>query len=374
MHYIITNRRILKAGTPQESIYNEGDEPALPVFRIATFDPATARAQLVPDEFVESYDDLLPDEPADARRGSTRLFLDLYQRMLAARGQPKGDVLVFLHGFQYKFADSLKHLRTLHELYVAPPESPIAHLVYFSWPSRGKATAYHDDARDAIESGRLLGRLFRKTRQFFQEFFAGRGRPEFCGHRIHLAAHSMGNRVLQHLVDEMNHYPDTTFSLFGEVVLLNADIDWNALAPGAPLHALPGYCERTHIYNHYSDDALWISQTTKNAEKRLGKYGPASLDDLPPRTLVVDCSGVKAGPAEPKGGFAAIARRLSGAVGGKDAKERFFDHWGYLFRPEVITDLHRVFAGTGTARLAEPPPTGTRSATTRPTLFKLLDR
>lgn len=377
MIYVVTNRRIVKEnvdGREVEAIANDGTERALPVFRIATVDfpsadPASAQVELVRDEYVESYRDEAEDMPLDRVYGSRRMFLDLYRRMKEAP-ERKGDTLVFVHGFQYTFEASLEHLKKLEDLYVKPADSPIAHIVYFSWPSRGKITEYKDDQVDAIESGKLLGRLFRKTRQFFAEYFGTRDDPrrEFCGHKIHLAAHSMGNQVLTHMIHEMNHYPQEPFSLFGEILLLNADADWNVFEPGQPLARLPEYGERAHIYNHYSDDALWVSQHTKNFKKRLGRHGPSDLDTLPPRTLVVDGSGLKAvsakaGAAVEKDRFAKRAAEITGDR--VPSRERLMDHWGYLYRPEVIADVKAVLSGTSAAKVAG------RTATPHPKLFKL---
>jgi len=186
----------------------------------------------------------------------------------------------------------------------------------------------------------------------------------------------MGNQVLTHMVDELNHYPQEPFSLFGEVLLLNADADWNVFEPGRPLHELPEYCDRTHIYNHFSDDALWISQHTKNHMKRLGRHGPSDLRTLPPRTVVVDCTGLRAGRV--KGGgdarteraakaalkdpFAARAAEITGQK--VPTRERLMDHWGYLYRPEVIADVKGVLAGRGARSLG-------RQETLHANLFKL---
>lgn len=377
MIYIVTNRRVdskTENGRLIETIANDGKESARPVFRIATLelDPSNPKkdvVSLVPDEFVESYDETDPDVPLDRVFGTRRMFLDLYRRMSEAP-EGKGDTLVFLHGFQYSFEASLEHIRKLHEVYLAPKDSPIANLVYFSWPSAGSLTDYKDDQVDAIESGKLLGRLFRKTRQFFLEFFGSKESPrnEFCGQQIHLAAHSMGNQVLTHMIHEMNNYPQVPFSMFGEVLLLNADADWNVFEPGQPLHRLPEYCERTHIYNNYSDDALWISQHTKNFMKRLGRHGPLNLDNLPPRTKVVDATGLKAkggkgAAAATKDAFASRAAEITGQK--VPTRERLMDHWGYLYRSEVIADVKAVLSGVGSSSIAA------RKATPHPNLFKL---
>jgi esterase/lipase superfamily enzyme len=378
MIYIVTNRRIetrTENGRTLETIHDSGQEKARPVFRIATLElgrggPKNDRVELIPDEFVESYDDLADEVPLGKVFGTRRMFLDLYRQMMDAPAK-KGDALVFLHGFQYTFTASREHIRRLSEVYLEPADSPVAHLVYFSWPSAGSLTEYKDDQEDAIESGKLLGRLFRKTRQFFLEFFGDKADPRnpFCGHRIHLAAHSMGNQVLTQLIHEMNHYPQVPFSLFGEVLLLNADADWNVFEPDRPLQRLPEYCERTHIYNNASDDALWISQHTKNFMKRLGRHGPSSLDHLPPRTKVVDCTGIKARRGRETAAvvdktFAAQAAAITGDRA--PSRERLMDHWGYLYRPEVMADVKAVLRGEGSTSIRR------RTKTPHPNLFKLL--
>ena len=380
MIYVVTNRRIdsrIVDGKLVETIHDDGKESARPVFRVATVelngtDVTKDQVTLVPDEYVESYDDMGAEVALDRVFGTRRMFLDLYRRMAEAP-KGKGDTLVFLHGFQYSFEASLAHIRKLSEIYLEAKDCSVANLVYFSWPSAGSLTEYKDDQVDAIESGKLLGRLFRKTRQFFLEFFGSKEAPrhDFCGHRIHLAAHSMGNQVLTHMIHESNHYPQVPFSMFGEVLLLNADADWNVFEPGQPLHRLPEYCERTHIYNNYSDDALWISQHTKNFMKRLGRHGPASLDTLPPRTKVVDATGLKAKGGKGVPGLGAATRDAfaghAAAITGQKVptRERLMDHWGYLYRPEVIADVKAVLAGVGSTTIEG------RRATPHPNLFKL---
>ncbi|MCC6234129.1 MAG: hypothetical protein IT580_15910, partial [Verrucomicrobiales bacterium] len=136
MIYVVTNRRIERKnldGRDTEFIANDGKERALPVFRIATVefpgkDASTARVDLVPDEYVESYAESGDATPLDRVFGSRRMFLDLYRRMKDAP-EGKGDTLVFLHGFQYTFEASLEHLKKLEETYVRAEDSPISNLV-----------------------------------------------------------------------------------------------------------------------------------------------------------------------------------------------------------------------------------------------------
>ena len=377
MIYLLTNRRIVRdLATGRESISPDGRERPLPVFRLGTVSTTATGSsyELLPDEFVENYKGLTPATDADAEAGTRRMFLDLYQQMAAAPAD-KGDVLVFIHGFNYTLDDEFAHIRQLETLYLKHVDSPVSHLLYVSWPTVGKITYYPDDQEDALDTGRVLGRVLRKVVRFFREFFAaslqtGGPRPAFCGRKIHLAAHSMGNQVLERAILELNQDALAAAPLFAEALLLNADCDWTTLEAGQPLNRLPDYAERTHVYNHHSDDALLISETTKNHARRLGRHGPRDLDLIPPRTLVVDCTGLKALPTNLPAGhpakraLPALARQA--APEGPPIKERLIDHWGYLTRPEVINDVRAVLRGEPAGAIK-----GSRTGTGSNRLYKL---
>jgi esterase/lipase superfamily enzyme len=238
---------------------------------------------------------------------------------------------------------------------VLPRTSPIAHVVYFTWPSHGELTRYRSDQRVAWPSGLLLGRLMAKTAQFYQEFFTPDRRgdaPQLCGHRVHLAAHSMGAQVLEALISAVNRYEPSRQSLFGEILLLHADVDWTALEPGEPLHSLPEYGQRVHIYNHRSDEALLLSRWTKTFEKRLGRNGPRSLRTLPPRTIVVDCTSRDgAFNLQPDLFCRSAARMLDRPEHDPGLLERIVDHWGYLYRQLEIEDILSVLRGESSSAM-----------------------
>ncbi|GAB4224525.1 MAG: hypothetical protein Kow0062_26470 [Acidobacteriota bacterium] len=366
-HFVVTNRstaRRRRGGRLVEYVDDRAHR-ALPVFRVARFAPFarppgraadddafTARVSLVPDAFVESYEGLDPGDDPDRHPGTRCLFLELYQRMSRAP-EGKGDALFFIHGFNTDWPASLRLLQRLHELYVTPASSPVSVIVMFSWPSYGSLLRYPSDQRTARESGQLLGRLMAKLAQFHRDFFEPRpgGAPPHCGRQIHLAAHSMGNQVLEALFEAIGRAEDARGPFLGEALLLSADVDWTALDPGRPLHGLPDVCDRVHVYNHDSDDALRISETFKNREKRLGRHGPRDLRRLPPRTLVVDASDLRL-PAgrPPRDAFAPTAEAIV-AARTSSTRERLFDHWGYLYRPEVIADIRAVLRCEPSAKI-----------------------
>ncbi len=356
-HWIITNRPVVNDSVEDLRSFVR----ARPEFRIAGFDPLSQAVQFVTDEYVENYENLDVGADPVGLKGTQQLFLSLYQTMANAP-KDKGDILFFMHGFNYSWQDSLAHLQKLHEIYVESKNSPICQIVYFSWPSVGDLLRYRADQENALPSGWMLGRLFAKVVQFYADFFKRRDgvRPAYCGKKIHMAAHSMGNQVMESFLKAVNNESIYRLNLFEEILLFNADLDWTALESGRPLYSLPEYGNRIHVYNHVSDDALHISESTKNNEKRLGRHGPRSLDLIPPRTLIVDCSAGSTAsrraittPFERKSGFASRVKAISGELQpATQWKELMVDHWGYLYRNNVVDDIKAVLRGEPSSDIA----------------------
>lgn len=393
-HWIITNRAVEPVSGTAVATGHHVIEPdkqkdrvgGLPVFRVATFDDddlpldpsddqLMSAVSFIPDAFVGDYSDLRAacadpthGHPPDLSGlpGSLRMFGDLYHAMANAP-EGKGDALVFLHGFNYSWCDSLRHLLSICRVYAEPEVSPVSHVVYFSWPSWGKKTRYMSDQEIAQPAGLNFGRLFGKMVQFYRDAFTpSRGDSDstdplaFCGRRLHLAAHSMGNQVLESFVQSVNSVPSLHVPIFSQALLLNADQDWTALEPGRPLHHLPNFADRIHVYNHKDDDALLISEATKNSERRLGRHGPRSMAEnvLSDRTVVVDCSKLhlsRKKKSSDKKMLAEASAVATAAAGNRfretadrvlqesdHTRERLFDHWGYLHRPEVVADIYHV--------------------------------
>ena len=368
-HWIITNREVRRKKVGDhfvERVEEDNWKEALPVFRVAQIDlnglsSNSPRADLVSattfieDSFIDDAEYASLNSAADPTRfaGSKRLFLSLYNRMREAP-RPKGDVLFYIHGFNYSWTDALKELARLHEVYVEPDESPIDQILLFSWPSHGSKGRYESDQAIAHPSGQLLGRVFGKAVAYHEARFSGDDADPFCGQQIHIAAHSMGNQVLQEFLRTTNDLRHLRRSIFGQALLLNADADWSALESPRPLGELHEYARRTHVYTHASDDALSISEQTKNDEKRLGKHGPRDPRLIPPRTILLDTSDLRAKPdtipdSDP---MLEVARSVLDYAE-VSVKERMFDHWGWLNRAEVIADVYRVLSGVSSSEMEE---------------------
>ena len=322
--YIISNRAIIKdKGT--ERFNPNGQEKASHNFRIAEYDADLKDYTIFPDRSAVDYSDVATGQTkkqSDALTGTGRLFFDLFKQLSSSK--QRADVLVFIHGFNYDLNANLEHIEQLKKAYLDRTNCTIEHLVYVSWPSLGRMWKYTDDQPDAIDTGAILGRAFRKVHQFYVDMFDS-GNHEPCRQRIHLAAHSMGNQVMHHFAAQLG---ETPFPLFNEILLLNADCDYDLFEPGKAFTHLHKLCERVHIYINQEDDALLVSQGTKNKKQRMGRKGPSNLHDLPANVIIMDTTG-------------AGQRRDDIAL-----RERVGDHWGYLERKPVRDDIIQVLAGT----------------------------
>ena len=345
-HYIITNRH-LQEGRPgkgyvkvneTEYLRADGREEAMDNLRFGRvrFDPAKTRR--VSDFDIQIDRDLsetqmrdvgLLGEAVDRRKPPSRaLFEGLHAAGRKAKDQ--AHILVFVHGFNNDLQGALTTLADLHKLYVEPKDSPIERIVMFTWPSRNDLLKYRDDARDAVKSGYAMARAFRLMTGFFHdlimEAYRERKDPEgaLCAQKIHLMCHSMGSRVFESMLDELQRSGVRPNSVFGEILLMAADVDDDCMAPGKPMSSAIQLGERVHVYYHNGDQALGISEKTKNAFNRLGRWGVRRTIELPDDVYQADVSYIN------------DVRNL---------RERVGNHWYYLHSPSVARDVIDVLNG-----------------------------
>ncbi len=138
----------------------------------------------------------------------------------------------------------------------------------FSWPSDGallfsdpraaNAIAYKNDRQDAAASGAAFARGFLKVADFINQTEAR------CQQRLHLTAHSMGNYVLRHALQELRRQVSNQLPrLFDQVLMMAADEDDDAFDLDYKLFSLPRITRRTSVYFNRNDLALWASDKLK---------------------------------------------------------------------------------------------------------------
>ena len=352
--YILTNRKIIRhKGERVDSFSNE--EYSIPNFRIAKCDfdnykEPTAQAKKKKDYtnrnilhykllsepekqgYEEVLDVLLSEKgikssslTANNLGGTQRMFYELYKNMSSTKD--RSDVLIFIHGYLYDFDDELKAILDLKKIFIDNPASPVEHILFVSWPASGSIIplSYFDDKASSINSGTSLVRLFYFYTQFLKDIFSNRDLAP-CNQRIHLMAHSLGNRVLQSMLYSLKR--ENILRVIDQVLLLNADVSYKVFEDSEDsFNKLPLLANRISIYLNRQDIILGASQFTKNIlTPRLGKNGPSDIAHYKDIVSVIDCTFVKDDLLD-------------------SFKYEVGNHWGYLSSSQVQEDIFQNLYG-----------------------------
>jgi esterase/lipase superfamily enzyme len=156
---------------------------------------------------------------------------------------PSKDVFIFVHGFNNTFEDAARRVAQLaYDLdFDGTP-------MLYSWPSQGSTTAYSVDEASVQISGRRMA-------DFLETVVAQSG-----AQRIHLIAHSMGNRAL---IEAMQTYlakraPENRQHIFGQLVFTAPDVDRDYFMDA--VGDLNASAQRTTLYASNTDYAIRSSQ------------------------------------------------------------------------------------------------------------------
>lgn len=352
--YILSNRKIVRhKGEKADSFSN--DEYSIPNFRIAkcnfdNYKEPTEAARKKKDYtnrnilnytlfsepekqgYQEVLDVLLNEKgiknsslTAANLGGTQRMFYELYKNMSSAKD--RNDVMIFIHGYAYDFDDELKAIIDLKKIFVDNPASPVEHILFISWPASSSIVplTYFDDKASSINSGTSLMRLFYFYTQFLKDIFSNRDLAP-CNQRIHIMAHSMGNRVLQSMLYSLKS--ENILRVIDQVLLLNSDVSYKVFEDSEDsFNKLPLLSNRVSIYLNRQDVILGISQFTKNIlTPRLGKNGPSNIDRFKDIVSVIDCTFVEDD----------ILDTLKFEIG---------NHWGYLSSSMVQNDIFQNLYG-----------------------------
>ena len=168
------------------------------------------------------------------------------------------DALVYIHGYSCSFEDA-----AVRAAQIGADLGPMGLMAFFSWPSKGKKLKYPDDEA-AIEASEAAIRAF-----------LVRLLKEVGPKRIHILAHSMGNRGLLRVMDKIVcdlEAGDNSIQ-FGQIILAAPDVDADLFRELAT--AYPRLSERTTLYASPSDKALAASKIFHGAP-RIGYTPPVS--------------------------------------------------------------------------------------------------
>jgi esterase/lipase superfamily enzyme len=165
----------------------------------------------------------------------------------------KSDILLFIHGFKNSFDDALKRAAQLsNDLQFDGV------MAVFSWGSENSASlaGYTADMDNADFSVDALTRFLTTLKTQFPEA------------KIHIIAHSMGNRVL---VKALQSISETDATHINEVVMAAPDVDSGHLR--AALAAMSTKARRYTLYASSADLALVLSARLRSRRKKYHRAG-----------------------------------------------------------------------------------------------------
>lgn len=172
-------------------------------------------------------------------------------------GSTNKDAFIFIHGYNTSFAEAARRTAQIaHDL--AFKGAPIM----FSWPSIDELQSYMGDEDNVRWAGLHLEELIRQI-----VLTSG-------AKKIHLIAHSMGNRLLSDVLDRVSHTTPESVRLppFNQVILaapdINADIFKQQIAP-----RILSASERITLYASSKDKALAASRKIHGDYPRAGEAG-----------------------------------------------------------------------------------------------------
>jgi esterase/lipase superfamily enzyme len=176
--------------------------------------------------------------PAETRSLEERAFLQEIASSISK--STARDAFVFVHGYNVSFEDAARRTGQIaFDLdFVGAP-------IFYSWPSNGKAADYLKDETNIAWSA-----------PHFERFLALLSKHSGAA-RIHIIAHSMGNRVVCDALKALSHQPNVGLR-FNHLVLAAPDIDADTFQElAATLQKLSG---RITLYESSQDKAIRASK------------------------------------------------------------------------------------------------------------------
>jgi esterase/lipase superfamily enzyme len=200
---------------------------------------------------------------------------DFYSKLSAHVGDsPSNDVFLFVHGYNSSFEDAARRAAQLaYDLdFDGTP-------MLYSWPSQGSTAAYTVDEAVVRLSGQKMSR-------FLEDVVAQSGAD-----RIHLIAHSMGNRAMIEALQSYIARQDAPQpeKAFGQIVFTAPDVDRDYFAE--VIEVINKVANRVTLYASENDVALKSSRLLHGAP-RAGQAGASMITH--PGIDSIDMSAVEA--------------------------------------------------------------------------------
>lgn len=179
------------------------------------------------------------------------VFAEMRAQLAEADGK---EAFVFVHGFNVTFSEAAK--RTAQMAYDMEFQGlPIL----FSWPSRGSALSYIADTAVVRLSGRRLHSVLQRVAS------------ESGANRIHLIAHSMGNRAMTDALELFALSHQGNVPVFDQVLFTAPDLDAGLFSE--MVQTIRRVASRVTLYASNNDWALAVSRRLHGDAARAGQGG-----------------------------------------------------------------------------------------------------
>lgn len=180
-------------------------------------------------------------------------WLDLKQR-IRNQSEEESMTLIYIHGFNVAFDQAaIRTAQLWQDLKIG------GEIGFYSWPSRGSIFRY-----------KLDGKMVHTGEQYLSAFIKSM-LDKTDAKRIHLIAHSMGNRLLLRVISRMlGMLTHCERSRIKQVIFAAPDV---GVSDFAATVATVSPTERNTLYASQKDKALWASKYI-NGEKRAGGSPP----------------------------------------------------------------------------------------------------
>jgi esterase/lipase superfamily enzyme len=176
----------------------------------------------------------------------------------AADAGDEPHALLFIHGYKVSFDEAaIRAAQIGFDLKVSGPTA------FFSWPSRGELKAYTADEASIEASEPAIT-------EFLVDFASSSG-----ARKVHIIAHSMGNRGLLRALQRIAGNAETRGKVtFDQIILAAPDIDRDVFMHLA--HLYPEHAGRTTLYASNGDLAVYLSDKLHDAP-RAGYFEPYTV-------------------------------------------------------------------------------------------------
>ena len=228
------------------------------------------------------------------------LASDAFYDMVAERvaSSPSKEAVVYIHGFNNSFENAARQTAQI-ALDARFDGAPIL----YSWPSKNRMLSYTEDEETIMWTTFHL-------RDFLQEL-AERSRAT----KIHLIAHSMGNRALVPALQMIASRDSQRPSPFDQIVLAAPDIGADVLSEYTP--EISRSMGRLTLYASSNDDALLLSRFIHGA--------------------------TRAGQGGGKDGYLLLAPGID-TIDASAMRTDFIGHAYFAQSGSIIDDIRRIFA------------------------------